>query len=118
MILWSSEVASTVREAVPISSIHTRFPSLMASDALREVDMSESQLCPKYGKMSLYRCTAQSIDDAFRRTCEHVEAREERIQLFKTDGTDSLVMSRAVRHDFTLEIFDVVQNRIAVIIGQ
>ena len=39
-------------------------------------------------------------------------------QLFKTGGTDSLVMCRAVGHDFTLEIFDVVQNRIAVIIGQ
>ena len=43
---------------------------------------------------------------------------EETIQLLKTGGTDSLVMSRTVRHDFTLEIFDVVQNRIAVIIGQ
>jgi hypothetical protein len=40
------------------------------------------------------------------------------VQLFKTGGTGSLVMRRAVGHDFTLEIFDVVQNRIAVIIGQ
>ena len=40
------------------------------------------------------------------------------VQLLKTGGTGSLVMRRAVGHDFTLEIFDVVQNRIAVIIGQ